>query len=393
MVQQDERPPELQVITVADNDLQVFVETPPLVAAMVDDIDRATRRVWVECYTFAADAAGEAIAEALMRRARAGVDVRVLYDALGSQATPARFFTRMSEAGIAVKAYQPLWDGLRRFALLQTVNRRNHRKLLVVDDHVCYFGGMNIIDEGTVVANGGLQRELASSGWRDVHLRLSGPQQAEVAESFDRSWRAAHGEPIRRRTRAYRRGTLPGRTESIRFFDSGPGAGYTKAARVYHRLIRRARSSITFSMAYFLPIGAVSRSLMRARRRGVRIRVIVPNDSDVKLVEWATRHQYRRLLRRGFVVYERQRRMLHSKLMVVDRQWVLVGSCNFDARSLWFNLEFMAVIRSRQLARVMAEICRHEMRHSQRVTRAHVRRYTRWQRLVARLAYSLRWWL
>src|SRR5690606_19696249 len=122
-------------------------------------------------------------------------------------------------------------------------------------------------------------------------------------------------------------------------------------------LMKLARQEITVSMAYFLPIGRVLRALIKARRRGVRVRVIVPGQSDVRLVQWATRHFYGALLRRGIEIYERRDCMLHSKAMVIDGMWSVIGSCNLDARSLRINLEFFAVIRSESLATVLLQIC------------------------------------
>jgi len=137
------------------------------------------------------------------------------------------------------------------------------------------------------------EKRPSSSGWRDVHLRLAGPQQVELADSFARSWGRAHGEHVPRRPRASRRAHLlqpfhHGAAESIRFFDSGPRNRYSRAARVYARLIRLAQHQITLSMAYFIPVGATLRALLAARKRRVGIRVIVPGKSDVKIVQRAT---------------------------------------------------------------------------------------------------------
>src|SRR5262249_32701078 len=152
---------------------------------------------------------------------------------------------------------------------------------------------------------------------------------AEVAESFDRSWRRAHGEEIKRRPLSYRRGLLARGEESIQFFDSGPGLKHTRAARVFRRLLKAARRNVTLSMAYFLPVGKVLTELLRAHQRGVFVRVVIPGESDVRVVQYATCHLYRKLLRRRFHIYERQNSMLHSKVMVVDDQWSVLGSCNF----------------------------------------------------------------
>ena len=388
-------------VTVAGHELTVFVESPPFLDAVVRDIDAACRRVWLETYIFFNDEGGRRVADALQRKALAGVDVRVMYDNLGSAMTPGAFFSDMRRAGVKVHAYHTLLEGLRRLKPFTILNRRNHRKLLVVDDFAGYFGGMNIIDnvEHAGRASGGGASVPRSSGWRDVHLRLAGPQQHELAESFDRSWRRAHREPVPRRTRAAGRAHLQGaisgqeNEESIRFFDSEPRNHYSRAARVYARLIRRARHQITLSMAYFIPVGATLRALLAARRRKVAVRVIVPGKSDVKIVQHATAYLYDRLIRRGFRVYERQHRMLHSKVMIVDDHYTVVGSANLDPRSLYTNLEFLAVIRSQPLARIMARICRFEIAQSQRISLRILRSVSRWQRFLNRIAWSLRWWL
>lgn len=380
-------------VPVAGHELTLFVESHTLIAAMAEDIRNARDRVWLESYIFLDDAAGKLIAEAIMERARSGADVRLLYDAVGSQATPEEFFDDLVRSGVNVHAYHSLREALWRFRPLRILNRRNHRKLLVVDDRVAYFGGMNITDVSSFRAVDQAEHLPASAGWRDVHVRLTGPQQREVAESFERSWRRAHGEPVSWKPRAYRKALLARGAESIQFFDSGPGPGYTRAARLFGRLIAAARRRLTLSMAYFLPVGGVLRQLLKAPRRGVLVRVIVPADSDVPVVQHATRHLYYWLLRRRFRIFERRVNMLHSKVMVVDDAWTVVGSCNLDARSLYINLEFVAVIHSLALARAVNRVVRYEINHSQRVTHQEYRERSWWRRLVNRLAWALRWWL
>jgi cardiolipin synthase A/B len=379
-------------LTVAGQDLTIYVETGPALQAMLDDIRSAQKRIWLESYIFLSDTAGKAVDEALKERARAGVEVRLLCDAIGSQTTHASFFGQLQRAGVQVHLFHSLWEVFWKFASLRLLNHRDHRKLLVIDDRLAYFGGMNIVDVSSAVAARAEHLPL-SAGWRDVHVRLEGPQQAEIAESFDRSWRRAKGESVPHRSRAYQQAHLAEGEEHIQFFDSGPGLRHTRAGRLFTRLIEQARSSITLSIAYFLPVGRVLRALFRVRKRGVLVRVVVPGDSDVPLVQYAARHLYTRLLRRRFHIHERQGSMLHSKVMIVDNEWTVIGSANLDARSLWINLEFIAVIRSRKLAHVMNEIVAYEMAHSKRVTLREFREQSWWRRLRNRLAWALRWWL
>jgi cardiolipin synthase len=380
-------------VEVAGHALTLFVETAPLLAEMLRDIAAARTRVWLETYIFLDDAFGRAVAGALKEKARAGVQVRVLYDAIGSQATSSAFFRDIQDAGVEVHVFHSIWEAFWRFSPLRVLNRRDHRKLLVIDDHVAYFGGMNVADAGRALAFDRLARVPAAVGWRDVHVRLAGPQQPEVAESCDRFWRLAHGQRVPRRPLAYRRAVLAHGDETIQFFDSGPGRRNTRAARVFTQLIRRARRSITLSMAYFLPVGPVLSALLKAPKRDVRVRVVVPGDSDVRLVQNATNHLYDQLLRRRIRIYERRHHMLHSKVMVVDDEWSVVGSCNLDARSLYINHEFLAVVHSPHLAQALNEIVDGEIASSERISFKAYRGRSCWRRLVDRLAWMLRWWL
>jgi cardiolipin synthase A/B len=382
-------------VEVAGNELTLFEGSMALIDAMVADIRQAKRRVWLESYTIADDAAGRAVAEALVERAAAGVDVRVMYDAIGSHSTPQSYFDRLSDGGVEVHAFHSIRDNLWRFPFLRMLNRRNHRKLLAIDDRVAYFGGMNIVDQRGIATPADVKRRHlpASAGWRDLHVRLVGPQQVEIADDFERLWRWKHlGRGDRRMVWRIDE-FLEQRRDAIQFFSSRPGRAKRRVARILAPLIRQARREITVSMAYFIPVGSVQRELLRARRRGVRVRVVVPGQSDVPAVRWATRHLCQRLLARGIQVHERQDLMLHSKVMVIDGQWTVVGSCNLDPRSLRLNLEFFAVIRSAAMASAAGAFCRHELAHSHRVRLSEIRNRPLWQRIRDRLAWSIRRWL
>ena len=382
-------------VKVAGHELALYEESGPLISAMVEDIYSAKARVWLESYIFANDDAGQAVANALIDRARAGIDVRLMYDAVGSLSTPGALFSRMQEAGVQVHAYHTLREAVRRQALFRIFNRRNHRKLLIVDDQVGYFGGMNIVDQsGLKTVEDAKRHNLpASAGWRDVHARMVGPQQAELAEAFQRLWqRSLHRKPSSWPVWPIRN-MLQTIEESIWFFDCRPSLRYRQPHRMLVPLIRRAKRSITISMAYFIPVGRVLRALLKARRRGVEIRVIVPGKSDVRAVQWASRHLYSYLLHRGIQIYERKDLMLHSKAMVIDGEWSVIGSCNLDPRSLRLNLEFVGVIRSRDAAAAVLRICNYEVENSDCVTLTDCNNRTWLQRAGDRAAWSMRRWL
>jgi cardiolipin synthase A/B len=382
-------------VEVAGHRWTIYEESGPLIAAMVDDIKSAKTRVWMETYIFADDAAGRSVAAALADRAAAGLDVRLMIDAWGSFSTPRSVFAKLEAAGVQVHRFHAFGEAFFRSRFFEILNQRNHRKLLVVDDRVAYFGGMNVVDASGIhsTAEAKSRHLPASAGWRDVHARIEGPRQAEIAAACDRLWRRVRHERGGKEPRWPVEQLLRSKPDAFFFFPSRPTFKYRRPYRVLAPLLRKAQTEITVSVAYFLPLGRVLRELVKARRRGVRVRVIVPGQSDVKLVQWATRHFYEYLLKRGIRVYERSDRMLHSKAIVIDHRWSVIGSCNLDARSLRLNLEFFAVANAPHLASAIERICEEEIRHSVRVTAAYCRSRSVWQRLRDRAAWAVRRWL
>ncbi|HEX4129786.1 MAG TPA: phosphatidylserine/phosphatidylglycerophosphate/cardiolipin synthase family protein [Pirellulales bacterium] len=388
------REPDVWPVRVGDDDFQLFCSGTCLVKAMLEDIAAARRRVWLETYIFADDQAGRAVAEALKERARAGVDVRLIYDWFGCWRMRSSLFADLEAAGVKVHAFHRFGEALLRPNLFTFFNRRDHRKLLIVDDEIAYCGGMNLVDTSGLrtVEQAREQHLPKSAGWRDLHARVLGPAAADVAGAFERLWQRAHRRRVPwPRWRIDR--MLAERGDAVYFFDCVPSMKSRHARRVLCPLLRKARRNITLSMAYFLPTGAVLRELLRARKRGVKIRVIVPGLSDVRLVQWATRHFYAWLMRRGISIFERCDLMLHSKTMIIDDDWTVIGSCNLDPRSLQMNLEFIGVVRSQAMATTVKQICALEMRNSRRVTLADWRGRRWWQRWLDRAAWALRRWL
>ncbi len=381
-------------VFVAGNSLELFTQSHLLFEAMLVDIAAAKKCVWLETYIFANDRASYAIADALVLRAKEGLDVRLLYDALGSQHTSPAIFKILSAGGVQVHAYHPIKEALRSIAALVILNRRDHRKLLVIDNRCAYFGGMNINDHGHLFRPLPGDPTVDPAGaWRDIHIRMMGPQQPEVAHSFERSWMHAKGQKMPRRPSDYRRVKLLQNPESIHFFDTGPGLKFSRAPRVFRRLLRAANHSVLIVMAYFIPVGRVMGEITRARKRNLRVHVMVPGMTDVPIAQHGAWYLYRKLLRMGVHLYERKNRVVHTKAMVIDRHWTVVGSANMDPRSLYINLEFMAVIRSRPFAQAVIRITRSELRRSRRIRFSDCEKRTLKQRFLSTLAYSCRWWL
>lgn len=393
---------DLPEVDVDGNRIRLFVESPGYVAALTADMRAAGKRIWIESYIVADDDVGRALADVLMARASAGVKCRLMYDAVGSIATPQEFFAELQASGVELHPYRTLWSTLWRYRFLRYFNRRNHRKLAVIDDDVAYFGGMNFADPGSSLRPSQRQQAGADAEgdegaeqpkyWRDLHVRLQGPRQAEIAWMMQSLW-MRHDKHRLRRPAPSLAAFLETGCDGVFFFDAQPTRRYHRASTIFRTMIGAARREIATAMAYFLPTGAVLRALLKARKRRVEIRVVVPGESDVAAVQWAARHMYPQLLRRGIRIYERKERMLHAKFLVIDGLDTVVGSCNIDPRSLLTNLEFIAIIRSRELGRQAAQIFEYERRHAVPVRIRDLAMLPWWKRQLHKAAFFFKRWL
>lgn len=309
---------------VPGNRLTLYVRGRELFPAMEEAIEAARESVNLETYIFGSDAVGRRFADLLARKARAGARVRLIYDSVGSLDLDPVIVTRLRNAGAQVLEYHPVAPWRPRWAW----NRRDHRKLLVCDGRVAFVGGMNVSSMHAPAEEGGLD-------WPDAHARVEGPAAYDADRLFRSVWFKHTG----------------------RWFDSaghpGPAPGGSKVkleanAELLHRFViresyanalRASRERVDIANSYFVPDWRVRRSLTKAARRGVSVRVMVPGVPDIRSVWYAGRATYAALLTRGVRIFEWQGPMMHAKAVCVDRQWCSVGSYNLDHRSLRHNLE------------------------------------------------------
>jgi cardiolipin synthase len=335
--------------------------------AMLEAIAEAKREILLEMYWFASDTVGQEFADALVAKAQAGVQVRVIYDAVGSIQSDGRMFSRLRDAGCEVEQYNPIAPWRARFRI-GVVNNRDHRKLLIVDRQVGFTGGVNLGDEWAPESAGG-------AGWRDDTVRIEGPAVEQMGGIFDYGWLRIV-EPL-----------AAGRPRFQHPVDTGDGQGsrvrvlanhYFRERRAirqaYLRQIQSAERSVCITNSYFVPDGRIRRVLAQAVNRGAEVRVIVPGKSDVPLVRHAARKLYGRLLEAGIQLYEWQGSILHSKTAVIDRRWCTVGTYNLDSRSLRFNLEVVAAVEDAAVAGAMEDRFNQDLEHAKPVS------YEEWRR-------------
>ncbi len=319
--------------------------------AMLQAIEGARSSVALSSYIFHRDGIGERFVNALAAAHERGVAVRVLIDDVSdrfSWYSPAKPLAR---AGVPVGVFNRTLVPAR----LHAMHLRNHRKILVVDGMTGFTGGINID-----------RRYWGERAYRDLHFRITGPAVAQLMEVFAEDWHFATDEELRGAPWF----CAPEDTGHCiaRVIDSGPDETVGRLRWAYAGALNEARRSARICTPYFLPDGALIQELNGAALRGVEVDIVLPAKSDLPHIQWAVIHQLWQVVERGCRVWLQPPPFDHSKLMVVDSEWTLFGSGNWDARSLRLNFELNVECYSRDLGRRMDELLRERRARARPVT-------------------------
>ena len=343
------------------NAVALLEDGPATYGAMLAAIAAARDHINMETYIFDDDPVGRSFSDALLAKRSEGVHVNLIHDSIGTASTPSAFFDRLRDAGVQVVEFNPVnpltaW----RSGVDWSPNQRDHRKLLIVDGHTAFLGGINI----SSVYSGGSRTRLrrpppvtgASSpahadataaepapAWRDTDLQLQGPVVAELQALFLASWKQQTGTPPV--PRAYYPSLKPMGPHLVRAVASA--AGNDTASPIHSTLVSAigsAESSVAITIAYFVPDAQLLAALSDAARRGVDVQIILPSRTDSWLVFHAGRSHYGALLQAGVKIHERRGVVLHAKTALIDGVWSTVGSTNLDWRSFLHNQEVNAVV-------------------------------------------------
>ena len=361
---------------VAGNRAQELINGDQIFPAMLAAIRGAKQSITFETYIYWSGDIGREFADALSERAKAGVNVHVLLDWLGSAKIDESFLDEMRAAGVEIrKFHKPNWYNLAR------LNNRTHRKLLVVDGKTGFTGGVGIAPKWTGVGQD-------AEHWRDSHFRIEGPVVAQMQSVFMDNWLKVtglvmHGE-------AYFPALQAVGDSSAQVFSSSPSGGSESMQLMYHLSITAADRAIDLSSAYFVPDELTAKALTDALKRGVKIRVITPGEIiDTDTVRAASRGSWGPLLKAGAEIYEYQPTMYHCKVMIVDKLLVSVGSTNFDNRSFRLNDEANLNVFDAAFAEKQTSVFEDDLKGARRVT------YEAWanrplkEKLMERLALVL----
>jgi cardiolipin synthase A/B len=322
----------------------------------LEAIRNARKSINLEAYIFHRGEIGRLYIEAMAERARAGVRVNLTLDAFGSIGARGDFLRPLTDAGGHIVKY----NGLNWYRLLGLDNR-THRELLIVDGRTGFIGGAGIADQW-YKGSGKAPR------WRDTMVKVEGEAMPNLQATFAENWLNASGELLVGEA-YFPEIDCPRQTTSLVVNSTPTAGGSTRARVLFQLLLASARESISITTPYFLPDKSLMQELCRAIERGVAVRVLVPGrKSDHMLTRSTSRGAYGRLLHWGAAVYEYQPAMIHAKILIVDRQWAVVGSTNFDNRSFGINDEVNLALRDVAVAQRLEHDMEADLRQAQRVS-------------------------
>ena len=354
---------------VLGNSVTLLEDGPATYRAMYQAIRKAKDHINIETYIIEDDEIGHDFAKLLLEKQAQGVQVNLIYDSVGSISTPRSFFQRLEAAGIRTLEFNPVnpLASKKEWSL----NRRDHRKIIIVDGATAFTGGINI---SAVYSGSGFSRPVRRfegrkrEGWRDTHVQIEGPVAAEFQKMFMETWEKQKGAPLAARNYfppIKDKGTL-----IVRAVGSSADLPIRQAYALLLTAIMSAEDHIKLTMAYFVPDPNMLTALKDAAGRGVKVTLILPSFTDFWAVFHAGRSNYTELLNAGVRIYEHEGALLHAKTAIIDGVWSTVGSTNLDWRSFLFNDEVNAVVLGPEFAGKLDAMFTRDIRESREITLA-----------------------
>ncbi|MBI4802595.1 MAG: cardiolipin synthase B [Elusimicrobia bacterium] len=368
------------------NAVRLFKNSEEAFAETLRTLRSAKKFALLEFYAFADDAVGRAFKDLLIKKAKEGVGVYLIYDAVGSILTDRDFFSKLAAGGVNVAEFRPvvLWKPYWNWL------KRDHRKLICVDGEAALVGGFNITEQEAPISMGG-------RGWKNAQVRVEGPAVPEVEKLFWESWGASSKfagacapPPGPDRGAGGEKHKTGGVYVSV---VSATGLrNFRSIRRSYSYAIDRAKKYIYITNAYFLPDRFVYRRLIRAVGRGVDVRIIGPYKTDHPYIRWASWSMYPHMIKNGVKLYEWQGEILHSKTAVIDGIWASVGSHNLDHRSMQYNLEVNINVFDRGFGAALAGAFMEDLANSKPVTLLEAKSRPFLSKAASKLLYLFRSW-
>lgn len=349
---------------VTGNDVHLLRNGEQTFSTMLATLKSAKRHINLEYFIFEDVKLGnESLGDLLVAKRKEGVTINVIYDGLGSSATPKSFFDRLKEAGVQIVEFNPP-NPLNPVSL----NRRDHRKILIVDGTKAIVGGVNLsvtYESSRIKRSAGEATQQGSTRWRDTDMLIEGPAVAELQKVFMQHWQDQQG-PLLAEAAYFPKPPNKG-NEVVRIISSAPSKDMPRYYVTLLSAIRNADKNIYLSSAYFVPTRQEKQDLIDAAKRGVDVRLMLPGISDSASSLKVQHSHYEDLLEAGVKIYERQNDILHAKTVTVDGVWSVIGSSNFDHRSVLFNDEVDVIALGPETAAELKDMFENDVKTAQKI--------------------------
>lgn len=352
-----------------DNDVEFLVDGEEKFRQLIEDIKKAQHHVHICYYIFRGDKIGQAIVAALEERAKNGVEVRVMYDAVGARTLKKSLFKNLEEYGGETQTSFASKVHLLNIRL----NYRNHRKIVVIDGEVGYTGGFNVGDD--------YLSEYEHMGyWRDTHLKIRGSAVHQLQERFIIDWNASKKVDLLAYESDYFPEIAPKGDKEIQIVSSGPDTEDEAIKKGFLKMISLAKDSIYIQTPYFIPDDALKETLQLALLSGVEVKIMIPNKPDHPFIYQATLSYVEELMNMGAEIYIYDKGFLHAKTIVVDEELLSIGTANFDIRSFKLNFEVNAFLYDRDLSIEQVKYFEEDVQVSFKLTQEYIDTYSLWDR-------------
>ena len=374
---------------------EVFHTGEEYFSELLKDISQAQISIDIESYIFVLNTIGKVLIKSLEEAASRGVRVRILVDGFGSSDWNLQVIRDLNAMNIHARIYRPLPWVISQYGLLSLfyytfsiqkflrlagkLNRRNHRKVCIIDQKIAYLGGMN-------VSQTHLKRYAGAQAWRDTSIKVVGRAVEKLQDAFQHSWEDRR--PTSRRLWIRRK---PTRTSSLIRLNN------TRERRKRNRLellqrILSSRTRVWITTPYFLPDHSFIRALKTAAQSGTDVRILLPRQNDVKVMNWANRAFYPVLLSQGVKIFEYLPTILHAKIVIID-DWITIGSSNRNHRSLFHDLEVDVVVTKNDSCLSVLTQFEKDIKNSEEITLSQWKQRSLLFRLIERLVLYLKYWL
>ena len=358
-----------------NNEIDIFTEGEKLLGRMLEDISKAKDHIHAEYFIIETDETGNTFKEALIKKAQEGVDVRVIYDDLGSWKLKRSTIRDMKRAGIKMQSFFKI-----RFPYFTSkINYRNHRKILVIDGTIGYLGGFNIADRYT--------KGLEWGVWRDTHLRIEGDAVSGIQHTFIYDWLYIT-KRLHTNKRFFPQTTITTPT-AVQIGISGPDMHWESIMQAYCLAISNAKKYIYIQTPYFLPNESIMNAIESAALSGVEVKLMIPYRSDEKMSYEASMSYMGSILKAGVEVYQYTKGFIHSKTLVIDDEIAIIGSANIDLRSFEQNFEVSAFIYNETHSKQLKDLFINDMKVSKKLSYFKWSNRPRYRKIIQALARLL----